>query len=385
MDFDFKPEHEMFRKSVRDFSKKEIAPLIEEAERKEEFPRELFPKMGALGYLCIPCPEKYGGPGGDKITECIFTEEVAFVSLGIAIGTLVHSAFAGSLILNYGTEQQRERYLPPAVRGEEIWAFAATEPDAGSDRSMIQTTIRKEGDHFVLNGAKIFITNSRIADYIIVEGYTDKTKGIQGLSLFILEKGTPGFTVSKLSKVGIRPSEVAELSFQDCILPQGHRLGEEGMGLEKVKKVRTASWILVGARAIGVSRAAFEAALEHAKNRVQFKRPIGLFQANSFKLAEMALDIDAARLLTYRAAWLHDQGRDCYREASMAKLFTTEMAVRITGQAVQIHGAHGYMMDSPVQRYFRDARMLTISEGSSEIQHILIARELGLKADDFYM
>lgn len=385
MDFDLKPEHEMFRKAVREFAKREVAPLVEEAEVKEEFPKELLPRMGQLGYLCITCPEKYGGSGADKITECIFTEEVAYVSLGIAIATLVHSAFAGGLILNYGTEKQRERYLPPAIKGKEIWAFAATEADAGSDRSRIQTTIRQEGDHFVLNGSKIFITNSRIADYIIVEGYTDKSKGIKGLSLFILEKGTPGLTVSKLSKVGIRPSEVAELSFQDCILPLENQLGEEGEGLEKVRKIRTASWILVGARAIGVARAAFEAALEHAKNRVQFNRPIGLFQANSFKLAEMALDLDAARLLTYRAAWLHDQGRDCFKEASMTKLFTAEMAVRITGQAVQMHGAHGYMMESPVQRYFRDAKMLTISEGSSEIQHILIARELGLKADDFHM
>ena len=385
MDFDLKEEHEIFRKSVREFAKKEIAPLVEEADIKEEFTKSLLPKMVELGYLCITCPEEYGGAGGDKITECIFVEEVAFISLAIAICTTVHSSFGGTTILDNGTQKQKERYLPPAVKGQEIWGYALSESDAGSDTSMIRTTIKREGDHFVLNGTKMYTSNSTIGDYIIVVGLTDKTKGSGGLSLFILEKETPGFTVSKMSKVGVRASVVAELCFEDCILPEENQLGGDGIALAALGKLIQHAWTLVGPKAIGVARAAFEAALEHAKTRVQFNKPIGLFQANSFKLAEMALDLDAARLLTYRAAWLWDQGRDCFKEASMAKLFSTEMAVRITGQALQIHGAQGYMMESPVQRYFRDARMLTITEGSSEIQHINIARELGLVADETWV
>lgn len=384
MNFDLPAEYETFRKTCRDFARKEVAPLLAHAEEKEEFPRQLLTRMGELGLLCLTCPEEYGGPGGDIISQCVFTEELGYVSLGIAIGTMVHSAYAGSLLVECGTEEQKKRYLPPAAQGKEIWAFAGTEADAGHDRHRIKTTIRRDGDRFILNGAKMFITNSMIADFIVVEGYTDKSKGLEGLSLFIVPRKTPGLTVSKISKVGIRSSEIAELSFHDCVLPLDSQLGALGVAFDKVRRIRAASWLLVGARAIGVARAAFDAALEHAKNRVQFGRPIGHYQANSFKLAEMAVDLDAARLLMMRAAWMHDEGRDCFQEASMVKLFASEMAVRITGQALQMHGAQGYMMESPVQRYFRDAKMLTLSEGSSEIQHIQLARGLGLKADDFY-
>lgn len=384
IDFELPAEYETFRKTARDFARKEVAPLVAEAEEKEEFPKHLLRRMGDVGLLCLTIPEEYGGPGGDVFSQCIFTEELGYVSLGIAIGTMVHAAYAAMLLLECGNEEQKKRYLPLACQGTEAWAFAGTEAEAGSDRSRIQTTIRDAGGHLVLNGSKTFITNSTIADHIIVEGYTDKSKGMQGLSLVIAPRNTPGLSVRKLSKVGIRCSEIAELAFTECVLPKENLLGVQGAAFEKVKRIRTGSWLLVGARAIGVARAAFDAALEHAKTRVQFGRPIGHYQANSFRLAEMAMDIDAARLLMLRAASLYHQGRDCFQEASMAKLFSSEMAVNITNQALQMHGAHGYMMDSPVQRYFRDARMLTISEGSSEIQHINLARGLGLKADDYY-
>ncbi|MGE0800413.1 MAG: acyl-CoA dehydrogenase family protein [Lautropia sp.] len=382
--FELPAEYDDFRKTARDFARKEIAPLVAEAEEQETYPRPLLRRMGELGLLCLTVPEQYGGPGGDIFSQCIFTEEVGYVSLGIAIGTMVHAAYAATLLLECGTEQQKQRYLPPACRGEEAWAFAATEAEAGSDRSRIQTTLSDAGDDFVLNGTKTFITNSTIADYLIVEGYTDRSKGMAGLSLVIVPRSTPGLTVRKLSKAGIRCSEIAELTFSECRVSKRNQLGVSGEAFEKVRRIRTASWLLVGARALGVSRAAFDAALDHAKTRVQFGRPIGHYQANSFRLAEMAMDIDAARLLMLRAAALHHQGRSCFQEAAMVKLFASEMAVRITNQALQMHGASGYMMDSPLQRYFRDARMLTISEGSSEIQHINLARGLGLRADDYY-
>ncbi|MDO8277706.1 MAG: acyl-CoA dehydrogenase family protein [Burkholderiaceae bacterium] len=384
MNFDLPSEYETFRKTCQEFARKEVAPLVAQAEEREQFPRQLLTRMGELGLLCLTCPETYGGPGGDIISQCIFTEELGYVCLGIAVGTMVHSAYAGSLLVECGTEEQKQRYLPAAAKGKEIWAFAGSESDAGHDRGRMKTSVRKEGERFILNGTKMYISNSTIADFIIVEAYTDKSKGLDGLSLFILPKTTPGLTVTKISKVGIRCSEIAALSFQDCVLPLDCQLGALGIAFEKVRRIRAASWLLVAARAIGVARAAFDAALDHAKNRVQFGRPIGHYQANSFKLADMAVDLEAARLLMMRAAWLHNEGRECFQEASMVKLFASEMAVRITGQALQMQGAEGYMMDSPLQRFFRDAKMLTLSEGSSEIQHIHLARGLGLKADDFY-
>lgn len=387
MDFELNSEHESFRKTFQKFIQREISPLVERAEEKEEFPVELFKKMGSQGYLCITCPEKYGGAALDKMTECIYTEEIARVNLGICISLIVHSAFSTNMILEYGNEEQRQRYLPDAIRGDKIWAFAGSESEAGWDRTRIQTTATKDGSNYILNGTKLFITNATFSDNTIVEAYTDKKKGLRGLSLFIVPKGTPGFTVAKkMKKAGVRSSEIAEIVLNNCRLPAENLLGEEGGAHKKIMggRIRVGSWILVGARAIGVARTAFEASLEHAKNRVQFNRPIGHFQANSFKLARMALDLEAARLLLYKAAWLLDNGKECYNEAAMAKLFATEMAVRITGEAVQIHGAHGYMMESPIQRYFRDAKMLTITEASSEILHILIGRELSLKGDDWY-
>ena len=385
MDFELSSEHKTFQKTFQKYVQREIAPLVEEAEEREEFPVELFKKMGSAGYLCLMLPEEYGGAGADILTNSIYIEEIAKVDLGICISIVVHSTIPPNMILNYGTKEQRQKYLPEAIRGEKIWAFACTESESGSDRTRIQTTAKKEGGYYILNGTKLFITNSRICDYVLVEAYTDKKKGVKGLSNFIVPKGTPGFSVSrKLRKVGIRPSEFAELVFQDCRIPAENLLAGEGTGYEKVRITRAGSWILVASRAIGLAGAAFEASLEHAKNREQFNRPIGHFQANSFNLARMALDLETARLLTYKAAWLLDQKKEFYQEAAMAKLFATEVAVRITGEALQMYGAHGYTMESPIQRYFRDAKMLTIAQQTSEIMHIIIARGLSLVADDWY-
>lgn len=381
MDFDLTEEHKLARQAAKDFAKKEIEPLVEDADLKEEFPKQLFPMMGKLGYLGITCPEKYGGAGGDTITECIVLEEIAYFSTGIAGPPNVHSNSIFYLTQE-ASEKQKKRYIPPALRGEEIWASARTEPDAGSDRSMYKTNFRENGDHFILNGSKIYVTNAPFADHFIVEGYTDMTKGAKGMSRFVLDKGTPGFEVIKLSKFGMRAHEQGQLFFDNCVVLKENQLGEEGWSPELARRQRPRGWIMLAIQSIGVAQAAFDAALKHAKTRIQFGRPIGLFQANSFKLAEMALEIESARLLTYRAAWLRDKGRDCFKEASMAKLHATEMAVRVTGQALQIHGAQGCFMGSLPQMYFRDARLRTIPEQSSELQHILIAREFGLRGDD---
>nr|AKQ04170.1 acyl-CoA dehydrogenase [uncultured bacterium Rifle_16ft_4_minimus_4226] len=332
MDFTLSDEHRMFQRAIRDFAEKEIDPQVEEAEEKEEFPVELFPKMGKLGYLGIRYPEKYGGP-----------------------------------------------LLVPAIKGEKIAALGLTEPNAGSDISSIQTTARKDGDSYIVNGSKIFITNGTIADFVLVAAYTDKSRGTKGISLLVLERGTPGFTIArKLKKLGNRSSDTGELVFEDCRIPKENLIGEENRGFGYIVGALKSGRIIYGARSVGVAQAAFEAALQYAKERVQFGQPIGKFQANQFKLAKMATAIEAARTFTFRAAWMLDQGIECMKEASMVKLFATEMVQWVTAEAVQLHGGYGYMMEYPVQRYFRDAKMFTITEGTSEIQQVVIARELGL-------
>jgi alkylation response protein AidB-like acyl-CoA dehydrogenase len=379
MDFSLSEEHRMFQRAIRDFAEKEIGPLIEEAEEKEEFPVELFPKMGKLGYLGIRYPEEYGGPGFDKISECIYVEELSRVCAGIASGLMVQSGLATEAVFKHGTEEQKQRFLVPAIKGDKIAALGLTEPNAGSDISSIQTIARRDGDTYFLNGSKIFITNGTIADFVLVAAYTDKSRGTKGISLLIVEKGTPGFTVArKLKKLGNRSSDTGELVFEDCQVPKENLIGEENRGFSYIVGALKSGRITYGGRAVGVAQAAFEAALQYAKERIQFGQPIGKFQANQFKLAQMVTAIEAARTFTFRAAWMMDQGIECMKEASMVKLFATEMVQKVVAEAVQIHGGYGYMTEYPVERYFRDAKMFTIVEGTSEIQQMVIARELGL-------
>ena len=379
MNFDFTEEHKVSKSAIRYFAEKEIAPLVEKAEEEEEFPLELFPKMGKLGYLGMRYPEKYGGAGADRITECICMEEIGKVCIGIASGILVQSGLGTSSIYDYGTEEQKQIYLVPAIKGQKICAFALTEPDAGSDVRSIRTTAIKKDNGYLINGTKTFITNGPIADYVVVLAYTDIERGIKGMSLFIVNKGTPGFNCErKISKMGFRSAPVGELVFQDCFVPKENVIGEENKGFENAIDTLTQSRMLHAARSLGLARAAFDAAAKYAKQRVQFGRPIVKFQAIRFMLAEMAMEIDAAELLVYRAAWLNDQERNCVKEAAMAKLFAGEMVVRVTNKALQIHGGYGYTRDLPIERYYRDAKLCTISEGTSEIQHMIIARELRL-------
>jgi len=379
MDFDFTEVHQIFATSVRHFAEREIAPLVEEAEVREEFPVELFPKMGELGYLCIMCPEEYGSAGADRISECLLTEELGRVCLGIASGFLSHSSVSTAVIHHFGSEAQKQKYLVPSIRGERIAAFALTEPNAGSDAASIEATARRVANGYILNGSKTLITNGTIADYVVVAAYLDKSKGSKGIGIFLVDKGLPGFAEPrKLHKFGMLSADLGELFFEDCLLPVESLVGEEEGGFERIMQVLNSGRMVVGARAVGLAQAAYEAALKYAQERVQFGRPIGKFQAIAFKLADMITELEAARLLVYRAAWLYDQGRPCIKEASMAKLFATEMAVRVSGEALQIHGGYGYMRDSPVQRYFRDAKFGTVVEGTSEIQRLIISRRIGL-------
>jgi len=378
MDFEFSEEHKIFRESIRSFAEKEIAPLVEEAEKSEKFPVEIFPKMGKLGYLGLCYPEEYGGAGADAITECICSEELAKVCLGITSAVFVPSMIGPNEIYLYGSEAQKQDYLIPTIKGEKIPAVAITEPDAGSDVSSIRSTARKEGDRYILNGAKMFITNAPIADYIVVLAYTDKERGVEGMSLFIVDKGTPGLGVSRLEKMGSKSVETGEVVFEDCAIPDKNLIGKEGGAFSRILEGLNRGRVTVAARYVGLAEAAYEAALKYSKERVQFGKPIGKFQSISFKLADMATEIEASKFLVYRAAWLYDKGVKCRKEASMAKLFATEMVQRVTGEAVQIHGGYGYMMEYPVQRYFRDAKVGTIHEGTSEIQRMIIAREIGI-------
>lgn len=379
MDFDFREDHLIFARSVRDFAEREIAPLVDEAETKEEFPVELFPKMGELGYLCIMCPEEYGGAGADRVSECILMEELGRVCLGIASGFLTHSSVSTAVILYFGTEEQKRRYLVPAIKGERIAAFGLTEPNAGSDVASLESTAKRAGDGYLLSGSKTLITNATISDFVVVAAYIDKSKGSRGIAIFVVDKGTPGFAEArKLRKFGMLSADLGELFFEDCRLPRESLVGEEEGGFVKLMQVLNSSRMVVGARAVGVAQAAYEAAVSYARERVQFGRPIGKFQAIAFKLADMLTELEAARLMVYRSAWLYDRGRPCIKEASMAKLLATEMAVHVSSEALQIHGGYGFTTDFPVQRYFRDAKFGTVVEGTSEIQRLIISRQIGL-------
>jgi alkylation response protein AidB-like acyl-CoA dehydrogenase len=378
LDLYLSEEHRIFQQQFRRFCEKEIAPLVDEAERTQTFPRHLFPLMGGLGYLCVRYPEEYGGAGMDKVGEVVLREELSRVCQGIATSWSGHSHLATFPIFKLGTEAQKQDYLVPAIKGEKIGSFALTEPDAGSDAKAIAASARRQGDHYVLNGAKTFITNAPLADYFLVAAYTDRDQGYHGISLFLVDAGTPGLSVRKLDKEGIRSSDTGEVFFDDCRLPAACLLGEKEGCFKLVMETLSEGRIGVAANMVGVAQAAFEAALRYAKERTQFGQPIGRFQAVAHKLADMATEIRAARLMVLSAARLIDQDRECILEASTCKLFASEMAVRCAREAIQIHGGYGVMSEFPVSRYLRDALVYTIGEGTSEIQRNIIAHQLGL-------
>jgi len=378
LDFSLSEEHIIFRDNYRRFCEKEIAPLVSEAEEMETFPLQLFSKMARLGYICPRYPEKYGGAGIDKLTEVIMREETSRICQGIASSWSAHSYLGTYPIFKWGSEEQKQTYLVPAIQGKKIAAFGLTEPDAGSDVKSIRTTAKQEGDDYVINGRKIFITNGTICDFITLVAYTDLSKGYKGISFFIVEKDTPGFIVTrKLKKEGIRSSETAELLFEECRISKDQLIGEEG-AFHRIKETLNEGRVGVAGNCVGIAQSAYEAALKFSKERIQFGKPISKFQAIQFKLSEMATEIDAARMLVYRAAWMIDQGKKCVKEASMAKLYASETAVRVAREAVQIHGGYGMMREFPVGRYLRDSLVYTVGEGTSEIQKKIIAKQIGL-------
>jgi alkylation response protein AidB-like acyl-CoA dehydrogenase len=376
--FQLNEEQEAFQAAVRSFAEKSLAPRVEELEATETFPRDLFAALGRLGYLGVGYPEAYGGSGGDMVMRCLLIEEIARINCGFAAALLAHVGLASIPIFKFGTEEQKRGYLVPAIRGEKLGAFGLSEPNSGSDAASIRTTAERRGDHYVINGTKMFITNGNVADYCLVAAYTDRTKRGAGISMFIVDTTTPGFSVSrKLRKTGHHTSETAALAFDDMKVPASALLGGVEGGFTQVTGALEGGRITHAARSVGVSQAALEAALRYAKEREQFGQPIARFQAIRFKLARMAMEVETARTMMWRAAWLFDRGPSM-REAAMAKLLASEVAQRVTWEAVQIHGGYGYITEFPVERFWRDARLMTITEGTTEIQLTILARELGL-------
>lgn len=380
LSYEFTEEQEDLRAMVREFAQAEIAPLVEEAERTEKFPVQIMPKLGELGLLGIVFPEEYGGIGLDKITECIFVEEMAKVCAGIAASVNAHADLSAFPIYKFGTEQQKEKYLPASIAGEIIGAYAITEPNTGSDAAGLASRAeKKEGGGYILNGRKNFITNGSLCDYCLVAAYTDRSKRGEGISVFIVDRDTPGFEVTrKLEKMGHRSSDTAELVFEDCEVPEEALLGGKEGAFGALMAALITGRVSHGVKSAAIAEAAFEAARQYATEREAFGRPLSKFQATQFKLAKMATQIEAAKALAYKAAWLYSQGKPCVKEASMAKYFSAEVADEVCREAVQIHGGYGYIIEYPVERYYRDAKLASITEGTSEIQQLIISRELGL-------
>ncbi|MBU0514279.1 MAG: acyl-CoA dehydrogenase family protein [Proteobacteria bacterium] len=379
MDLSLTDEQTAFRDALRKFAQKEIAPLVEECEDKAEYPRAIFQKMAEPGYLGARFPVEFGGSGGDTMFSVIMSEELAYVSPGIYLGVYVHLYLALSAILFFGKEEQKQKYLVPGIKGDLISAWAFAEPSAGSDPGSMTTRAHRDGDDFVINGTKMFITNGTFADFVVVTAVTDPSLGMKGISLFIVDRDTPGFSVSrKLKKMGMKASEAAELVFEDCRVPATNMLGREHTGFLAAMGTLTEGRIVAAAFAVGMARAAHDAALAYAKIRPQFGQPIGKFQGLQWMLADMATQIEAAKLLTYQAAWLASRGAPHIKEASMAKLFATETATQVCAQAVQIHGGYGFMDEYPVSRFYRDCKLLEIGEGTSQIHRNTIAKTLGL-------
>ncbi len=377
--FTLNEEQEAFRSAVRDWAARALAPRVEALEASETFPLDLFRELGRLGYLGVGIPEDAGGSGGDMVMRCLLIEEIGRVNCGFAAALLGHVGLATIPLIRYGTAEQKARYLRPALAGEKLGCFGLSEPNSGSDAASIRTTAVRDGDAYVINGSKIFITNGTIADYCMLAAYTDRSRRGAGISMFVVDTTTPGYVVSrKLRKLGHHTSETAVLAFENMRVPVSALLGGTEGGFAQVTGTLEGGRITHAARSVGVAQAALEAAIQYAGEREQFGQKIGKFQAIKFKLARMAMEVETARTMVWRAAWLFDREVACMKEAAMAKLFASEAAQHVTWEALQIHGGYGYITEFPVERFFRDARLMTITEGTSEIQLILIARELGL-------
>ena len=377
MNFEFSDEQQAIQKLVREFAEKEIAPTVQERDEKAEFSREIFDKIGELGLCGIFFPEEYGGSDGSYLSYILANEELSKVDDAVAAGYASSISLCAWPIWKFGTEEQKQKYLTPLAEGTKLGAFGLTEPNAGSDAARQQSTAVRKGDHYILNGSKIFITNGGEADIYVVFAMTDKTKGTKGISAFILEKGMEGFSFGKEEqKMGIHASKTRELIFQDVKVPVENLLGEEGKGFKIAMQGLDGGRIGVAAQGLGIAGAALEAAIKYSKEREQFGKPVCKFQSISFMLADMATKLDAARLLVYRAAALKEQGKPCTKESCMAKLYATDAAMSIATDAVQILGGYGYIREYPVERLMRDAKITQIYEGTNQIQRLIISGQL---------
>ena len=377
MEFELTEEQKMLQQTVRDFSQKVIAPGARERDSKGEFPRELFKVIAGMGIMGMIIPEEYDGAGLDYISYSIVLEELARIDGAIALSVSAHNSLCTNHIYSFGTEEQRKRFVIPLAGGEKLGAWGLTEPSSGSDAAALQTTAVLKGNKWVLNGEKALITHGSVADTYVIMASTDRKKGKKGISAFIVERGTLGFKVGKVEdKLGMRGSDTASLIFEECILPEESLLGKVNEGFIDALKILEGGRIGMGAIALGIGRGALEESLRYAKERRQFGQPIVSFQAIQLMFADMATELDAARLLVYHAAFLKEQGLRYTKEASMAKLFASEAGMRATMKAIQIHGGYGYTKEFPVERYFRDAKLCEIGEGTSEIQRMVIVKEL---------
>jgi alkylation response protein AidB-like acyl-CoA dehydrogenase len=377
MEFSFSEELLEIKRIVREFAEKEIRPHVMEWDEKQIFPIDVLKKLGQLGFLGVLIPTEYGGAGLGYTEYVTIVEELSRVDGSIGISVAAHNSLCTGHIHTCGTEDQRRRFVVPLAKGEKIGAWSLTEPEAGSDAGGTQTVARLDGDHWILNGQKTFTTHGNYGDICVAMAVTDKSAGHHGISAFILEKGMPGFFPGKKeNKLGLRASDTSTVVFEDCRVPKENLLGEAGEGFIDALKILDGGRISIAALGVGMAQGAYEAALHYAKQRKQFGRPIAEFQAIQFKLADMATEIDAARLLTHRAAWMKEQGMQTTAYASMAKLYAGEVAVRVANECVQVHGGYGFIKEYPAEKFYRDVKLCTIGEGTSEIQRLVIAREI---------
>jgi len=377
MDFQFTEEQEQLRRSVREFAEREIRPHVMEWDEKSEFPLATVKELGKMGLMGVTFPTEYGGAGLGYVEYVTTIEELSRVDGSVGIIVAAHNSLCSNHVYIAGNEDQKRKYLPKLASGEFIGCWGLTEPGSGSDAGSARMTAVRKGKSWLLNGTKTFITNGHYADVAVIIAVTDRTTGTHGLSAFVVEKGTKGFRPGKKeNKLGLRASDTAELIFEDCVIPAENLVGKEGDGFIDAMRVLDGGRISIAALSLGIAQGAFEAALKYSKERKQFGRPISDFQAIQWKLTDMATEIDAARLLTLRAASMKDAGLKTTQESSMAKLYASEVAVRCANEGVQIHGGYGFIKDYPAEKYYRDVKLCTIGEGTSEIQRLVIARQL---------
>ena len=379
MNFDLTDEQQMIRKMMREFADEVVAPGAIERDRTKEFPKEIFKQLSDMGVMGLPFPEQYGGGGGDTISFAIVTEELSRACASTGITYSAHISLGGAPLYLFGTEEQKEKYLTPICKGETFGAFGLTEPNAGSDAGGTQTTAREEGDEFVINGSKVYITNASHAKHLALTAITGQENGKKEISAIIVPTNSEGFTIiDNYEKMGLNASNTTELVLDNVRVPKENLLGKRGHGFRQFLVTLDGGRIGIGAMAVGIAQAAFDRALRYSKERKQFGKTLSEFQVTQFKLADMAMKIELARNMVYKAAWLKDQGRPFTKEAAMCKLYASEIAMEIADEAIQIHGGYGYMKEYEVERYMRDAKLLEIGEGTSEVQRMVIARQVGV-------